>query len=257
MTGLEQELKRLQSAIGSPQSGQFTGEAASKQVDAASRTSLIDDTQSNGPTEENIANPPLESSVACNDDGALERAPGMDDSTYAAFDERLLDCVSGLHPKRRIPRPCKPQFKHTALLRSSQPTFELPNRIQASLLIQRALKFIGNDYHLILRKSFFAKLDSAYTPQQPLDRIWTCSLFVLLALGELYSNCHGDRGEAAVPGTQYFLHAVSLLEDSYEDASTDHVKALNLIASTTALILFVWMISDTARAVFLFQRARP
>ena len=57
----------------------------------------------------------------------------------------------------------------------------------------------------------------------------------MLALGELYSNWHGDRGEAAVPGTQYFVQAVSLVEDDYEGASIEHVKALTLIVGITAI----------------------
>ena len=101
--------------------------------------------------------------------------------------------------------------------------------MQASLLIQRALRFLGTDYHLIRRKSFFEQLEKVYLQGHQADRIWMCSLFVMLALGELYSNWHGDSSETAVPGTRYFLQAMSLIEDRYEDASIEYLQALNLL----------------------------
>ena len=137
----------------------------SEDANLPDRRSPVDDPNVNVRTDDEDANLMLDSPVACNDETAPQQSISSDD----------VDCVGGLRLAQHLPRSCKPLFKHPALLRSSQPIFELPHRIQASLLIQRALKFIDNDYHLILRKFFFGQLDRACNPQS-LNRTWTCSL---------------------------------------------------------------------------------
>jgi proline utilization trans-activator len=79
-----------------------------------------------------------------------------------------------------------------------------------------------------LRKSFLEKLDKTYESSTPDDPIWLSQVFVVLALGELYSEPHGGRG---VPGTDYFQIALSLLPDLYEEPTVAYIETLLLIVS--------------------------
>lgn len=228
VAGLEDEVRRLKSAAVLRTPDPSIGATASESAGAvatdphADRVHTIPDDAAEVATDEDRGR--------SNDDTMPHQPTALGDSACTAFAERLLRCIGAEQDSLRSSGSQKLQFQHDSLLRSSKPTFELPNRIQASLLVQRALKFIGNDYHLVQRKSFFRRLEQAYGVQQQCDTAWTCSLFVMLALGELYANWH-DGSQASVPGTRYFLHAVSLLEDNYENASVDNVQALNLIVS--------------------------
>lgn len=174
--------------------------------------------------EMGISNPLFETSCASD----LHIFHG--ESACSTFGDRLASLIDPEHFAH--PAPTKVHyFRHPLLLRAQETKFELPNRIHASLLIERATHFVGKDYHFVLKKQFYKTLDRAYDSRQPADLVWTCSLFALLAIGELYSNCRSDAGDYKVPGTAYFLKAVSLLQDNYEEASLEHIQALNLLVS--------------------------
>lgn len=222
---LEQKLEQMKSIMPAVDAAEASRDIA---VNASSNVSIgIKERDSD--SSSNAAGQPSEETVARDGQAMPQQLELTGDSSCTTFANQLLNSVGAANVAQELSAASKPRFSHDALRRSSEPCFELPNRIQASLLVQRALKFIGTDYHLIRRKSFFRRLDHAYTSNQPADRAWTCSLFVMLALGELYSNWHGDGSEASIPGTRYFLQAVSLHEDRYEDASIDSVQALNLL----------------------------
>ncbi|KAF4125407.1 hypothetical protein GMORB2_4247 [Geosmithia morbida] len=119
---------------------------------------------------------------------------------------------------------------------------KLPGRIRANLLVRIALSFIGQDYHFFIHKDFLQQLHLAYDPatssdaaggfQPPLGTSWVCKLYVVLALGELYSNvmstCTSDQATPAVPGTEYFKAAVRLLQDTFEEPSVTQIEIMLL-----------------------------
>lgn len=145
-----------------------------------------------------------------------------------AFADRLLQCVdqSGSSTSSStIPG----HVSHPTFARLHNHEFQLPNRIQASLLIRRVDRFIGNNYMLFLKKTFFEQFDRAYNTSDQPDVLWACQLFALLALGELYSNYNMPRDSSTVPGTAFFIQAVSLLQDTYEVPSLEQVQILLLL----------------------------
>lgn len=148
-----------------------------------------------------------------------------------AFGDRLLHCINNAHNAIS----CNTDHvSHPSFNRLLNRDFQLPNRNQANLLIRRVDSFIGTNYHLFEKRSFFKKLDRAYSGEGPPDLLFTCHLFAVLALGELYSNCKTTPGDSRerVPGTSWFVQAVGLLQDLYEIASIEQVQILLLLVCT-------------------------
>lgn len=112
------------------------------------------------------------------------------------------------------------------------PRFEWPNRAYAHLLLKVALRFLGNDYHLMLRKSTIERMDAIYQTRSLDDPVFICKLFALFSMGEMYSNRRlGSTKGPDVPGTGYFVQAMSLTQDMHEEASVVYVEALLIIVS--------------------------
>ena len=110
---------------------------------------------------------------------------------------------------------------------------KLPERIRATLLVRVALRFIGQDYHFFLHHDFLQQLEKAYESSDEMqhDSVWLCKLFAVLALGEMYSSgsstIKGVR-DGSVPGTGYFLTAVGLLQDLFEEPSIGQIETMLL-----------------------------
>ncbi|KAK8240198.1 putative C6 transcription factor [Phyllosticta capitalensis] len=142
-----------------------------------------------------------------------------------AFGTRLRYHVKGedmAPPPRRVVF-----YKHRGLLRIANTEFQLPNKTYARMLVQVVLRFIGSDYHLIQRKSFMRRLDETYSAQTHNDPVFLCRLFVVFALGELYSKKTAVAGNRrSVPGTSFFLQAMNLFQDLHEEADVDYIETL-------------------------------
>lgn len=163
------------------------------------------------------------------------------ESTCLAFGDRILQCLN--------PQSTTPSFPHDrgyvtdpAFARQSGSVSDckFPERIRANLLIRVALRFIGQDYHFFLHDDFLQKLEKAYDLRQSPkhDSVWACKFFAVLALGEMYSTslpATKATQPTSVPGTGYFLTAVSLLQDLFEEPS---------VAQIENLLLFVCLVAD-------------
>lgn len=152
----------------------------------------------------------------------------LGEASCSAFGEKLLQCVD----KNYNPPATSSlsYFKHRIFNRKLSNDYELPDRIQAKLLIQIASKFVGNDQHLYLRKTFMEELDAVYQEEAQPSTPWLCKLFGLLALGEFYSHRKRSVDNYSVPGTGHYLRAVSLLQDNYEDVTIIQVEILVLLS---------------------------
>lgn len=177
----------------------------------------------------------------------------MGEAACTAFGDRLLQCVSTDYTDISC-NTMPDHVTHPVFDRCMNPAFQLPNRVQATLLVRRVDKFIGSNYHLMLRKSFFEQFDRAYNSQQLPDARWACHLFALLALGELYSNCKTNPDDDRVPGMSWFIISVRLLQDLYEEASLEQVQILILLASFEIIAPTFFLLTCT---VPLRQRPRP
>lgn len=77
------------------------------------------------------------------------------------------------------------------------------------------------------------KLDKTYREGRCDDHVWLCRLFVVFALGELYSQGASDtKGGRSVPGTSYFMKAMELFEDLYEEPTIEYIETLLVIVSS-------------------------
>jgi proline utilization trans-activator len=159
--------------------------------------------------------------------------------TCLAFSDRILQYldpdaeIANLHPD------C--QYVHNASFSrqmSSVASCKFPDRIRANLLVRVAVRFVGQDYHMFLQRDFFQHMEKMYGSMhghgRDSDTVWVCKFFVVLALGELYSTTLTAAKEArvsTVAGTGYFLTAIGLLQDLFEEPSIDQIETLLLFVS--------------------------
>lgn len=189
----------------------------------------------------------------------------VSDSTCTAFSDRLLQC---LQPQSRaayiLPENQYVQNAAFARQMSDTSTFKLPDRIRATLLVRVTMRFIGQDYHFFSYNDFLQQLEKAYssTDSQRYDATWACKFFAVLALGELYSTAtpaSGHVGNRSVPGTDYFVTAVKLLQDRFEEPTTAQIETMLLFVSRPALhcVCTTALGGSFKATVLLFKRTWP
>jgi proline utilization trans-activator len=165
--------------------------------------------------------------------------PGfIGEASCAAFNNRLLQCLDANYTPstpgftnyfrppttRRVPIPGQEND-------AAPDEGGLPDRMHARLLLNLARSFIGNYHPLFLEKSFMAEVDAFYRQDQTPSQLWLCKFLALMALGEVYSNRRRVGDSNRVPGTAYYVRAVQILPDSYEEPSLLHVEVLTLLVS--------------------------
>lgn len=182
----------------------------------------------------NLKNPLMEDKAWFVPDNASWQPIYIGEAACTAFGTRLRQFLSGNEPVAPLSR--SKYSKHKAFLRMSAPRVQLPNRAYAHLLIKVALRFLGNDYHLMLRKSTIERMESLYRTQSLDDMVFLCKLFALFSMGEMYANRRlPSTKESDIPGTGFFVQAMTLTQDLHEEASVEYVEALLIIVSCTGL----------------------
>ncbi|OGM43802.1 hypothetical protein ABOM_007583 [Aspergillus bombycis] len=177
--------------------------------------------------EHGIVNPLFETQTERTRDKQTE--PGFTgEASCIAFGDRLLQCI------KKDPTPSSATLSHyhpttTANQILDDNEYTLPDRAQAKLLINVAWRFIGNDHHLFLKVSFMREVEAVYQKALKPTALWLCKLLALLALGELYTNRRKFNDTQRIPGTNYYLQALNMLHDTYEEAGLLHVEVLILV----------------------------
>ncbi|KAH9899054.1 fungal-specific transcription factor domain-containing protein [Xylariomycetidae sp. FL2044] len=208
----------------------FTSPPVSEQHGNAMSSAAADETGEEDEATADVANPLLEDRVLSENDGIASRPVYVGGAACTAFATRL---ASNAHDSELSKSPyVVPMVKHPQLLRAVSIPFTLPNRAYALVLVQVVLRFVGQDYHLLRKKSFFNKIYEIYAAPERADRMLLCRLFVVLALGELYLKRTGasQAGERVVPGTQFFLQAVSLFQERYEEPDVSYIETILLLS---------------------------
>lgn len=185
-----------------------------------------------GNVDVDLKNPLIEDKAWFVTDSASWQPIYIGEAACTAFGTRLRQFLNGNEPVAPLSR--SKYSKHKAFLRMAAPAprFEWPNRAYAHLLLKVALRFLGNDYHLMLRKSTIDRMQAIYDTQKLDDPVFVCKLFALFSMGEMYSNRRlGSTKGPDVPGTGYFVQAMSLTQDIHEEASVVYVEALLIIVS--------------------------
>ncbi|KAL2020522.1 hypothetical protein VTK56DRAFT_8322 [Thermocarpiscus australiensis] len=181
------------------------------------------------PEESNMLNPLFDSQPESPVRDPSSEPAFIGEASCAAFSNRLLQCLDGnyapstagfsnyyrLNPIARVP---------------VDEGYYFPERMHAKLLLNVARRFIGNYHPLFLEVTFMRELDAVYRRQMTPSPLWLCKFYALMALGETYTNRRGVLDGNRVPGTEYYIRAVHMLQDAYEEPSLMHVEVLTLLA---------------------------
>ncbi|KAL4867471.1 hypothetical protein BDV12DRAFT_198164 [Aspergillus spectabilis] len=159
--------------------------------------------------------------------------PGfIGEASCAAFSNRLLSCLddtytpstAGLSNYHRL---------NTQTALPVQQSAEFPERMHVKLLLNVARRFIGNYHPLFLEVTFMREVDAVYRRELIPSSLWLCKFYALMALGEIYTHRRGVGDNNRVPGTNYYVRAVHLLQqdqDYCEEPSLMQVEVLTLLA---------------------------
>ncbi|KAF4762976.1 hypothetical protein HAV15_001418 [Penicillium sp. str.  len=221
----ETYIKKLEGEVKALRAQKQRSRASSELDEASCLTQDPVETSTQSP-DIDVSNPLLESPTGFVAARSSSQPIFIGEASCVAFGDTLLQCVDKDADLSSWASPT--YFQHDILHRLMRPEVVLPDRIQARLLVEVAIRFIGTDYHLVLKKTFFDTLDRTCAGEIPRNPAWMCKFFVLLALGEMYSNRKRRMADQHVPGTDYFLRAVGLLQDLYETPSVEQVEVMIL-----------------------------
>jgi proline utilization trans-activator len=229
-------IKKLEGEVRDLRAQQLRLGAASPSETTYEAPSVTNDQDQNPAqfTDADVSNPLLESPTGFVAAGSLSPPVYIGETSCVAFGDTLLQCVDKDTDLALWPPPT--YFQHEIFNRLVRSDIILPDRIQSRLLVGVAVRFIGTDYHLLLKKTFYEKLDRICAGEEAQDLVWMCKCFILLALGEMYSNRQRRDSNQRVPGTDYFLQATGLLQDLYETPSVEQVEVLILFVSAVPLL---------------------
>ncbi len=176
-----------------------------------------------------VADPLLEDRLTTQNNCVSSRPVYVGGAACTTFATRLGFHIRG---NNQPTLPCAtPILKHPGLQRSMKCEVTLPSRAYTQILIQVVLRFVGKDYHFLRRRSYFEQVDQIYQNPGGAGQMALCKLFVVLALGELYlkKTCSVEGGERVIPGTKFFVQAVSLLQDQFEEPDISYIETLLLL----------------------------
>ncbi|THX92441.1 hypothetical protein D6D08_02546 [Aureobasidium pullulans] len=202
-----------------------TENAAFKQAQSAG--SSLDRTVRNAPeatdgtlqADDEMQSQPTVTIVSKGSSSEHERQISFEASTVCtSFGDELLSCFA--HEEIRPDgTPAREYARDDCFNRLCGREYQLPNRVQANLLVRVASRYI------LYRDASIGERSN--------DPVWICKFFVVLALGELYTNQSQDRNKEtknSIPRTNYFLTAIGLLQDLYEEPSVQQIENLLLFS---------------------------
>lgn len=193
----------------------------------------------------NVPEPPPEEGLRFVSDETSIQPVYIGEASCSTFGARLRQYLNG---DERPPGPLRSRYyQNTKLLRISSTECQLPNRNYAQLLVRVVLRFVGADYHLLQRKTFLDRLDETYTLTTFDDPIWLCRLFTCFALGEVYSvRTQKNTKGTGVPGTAFFLKAMDMFQDLYEEPTIQYIEALLLLVRFPFFPVYLLILKDLA-----------
>ncbi|KAF2147618.1 hypothetical protein K461DRAFT_263552 [Myriangium duriaei CBS 260.36] len=178
----------------------------------------------NGAGEEG-ATPIFEDSIRDGCISGISSHVYIGDAACAAFGSRIRHLANG--GRYAVDTANATFFDHPVLSRCTQPTFELPSRTYAKVLVQVVSRFVGSDYHFMRPRKFNSELEKVYTNPAETSQNFICRLFGIFALGELYSKKSSIVHQGMpVPGTAFFVQAIALLQDEHERGDVEYIETL-------------------------------
>lgn len=226
---LEADSRRLQTVV-----SHFPTPESEQSTPLAGRTDDDDEPPPLSSEESNLLNPLFDGQ---SEKPVHERSlePGFSgEASCAAFSNRLLQCLDDTYI------PLSAGFSNYHRLGTDRnhvidQGYEFPERMHAKLLLNVARRFIGNYHPLFLEVTFMREIDAVYRRQLIPSTLWLCKFYSLMALGEIYAHRRGFGDYNRVPGTNYYVKAVNLLQenqDLYEEPTLIQVEVLTLLVSS-------------------------
>ncbi|KAL4808421.1 fungal-specific transcription factor domain-containing protein [Aspergillus unguis] len=229
---LEEDNRRLRSlATRSPASGSERNIIVSA-MDTSTMSEDLEESPPLSKEESNLFNPLFDRQ---SENPVHERSlePGfVGEASCNAFSNRLLSCLDDTY----IPTTAGLSNYHRLSTRDRLPMpqgADFPERMHVKLLLNVARRFIGNYHPLFLEVTFMKEVDAVYRRELIPSLLWLCKFYALMALGEIYTHRRGVGDANRVPGTQYYIRAVELLQrdqDLHEEPSLMQVEVLTLLA---------------------------
>ncbi|KAF4965600.1 hypothetical protein FSARC_6622 [Fusarium sarcochroum] len=165
--------------------------------------------------------------------------PGfIGEASCAAFSNRLLSCLDDSYTPSTAGLSNYHRLSTYGRLPVDQGP-EFPERMHVKLLLNVARRFIGNYHPLFLEVTFMKEIDAVYRRETVPSMLWLCKFYALMALGEIYTHRRGVGDNNRVPGTNYYVRSVNLLQenlDYYEEPSLMQVEVLTLLAWTSNIL---------------------
>ncbi|KIW85542.1 hypothetical protein Z517_00934 [Fonsecaea pedrosoi CBS 271.37] len=181
-----------------------------------------------------ISNPLVEDRAWFVHDSTSSQAAYVGEASCTAFGTRLYQYLDRNTSPSPIPR--ARLVGDEVLSQNIFTEYALPPRAHAVFLIRVAIRLVGLDYHLMMRKQILEQLNQLYVGRLTIeqDPLLACRLFTIFALGELYTNKAKEsqkvQGAPNVPGLWFFVRAMSLFQEIREEATVSYIEALLLIS---------------------------
>lgn len=165
------------------------------------------------------------------DSETASSGPGfIGEASCAAFSNRLLQSLDDDYTPSTAGLSNYFRFNLAAQrLSPSDLSFELPERMHARLLLNVARRFIGNYHPLFLEVTFMREVDAVYRHETVPSVLWMCKFYTLMALGEVYTSRRNSTDVSGVPGTEHYVRAVAMFQESLEEPSLLLVEVLTLL----------------------------
>jgi len=170
----------------------------------------------------------------------------------AAFATRFRQFASSSQTPSHIPRTQFASDDDLRLLESTSPAW--PSLPRARLLVQTALQFLRNSYHIVRRSEILSALNACGSDPSNvgMSPITKAKLWALFALGELRSSKCLSSGKR-LPGLAYFAVASDTIRMISERPQLDVIETILILVSY--LDLSPIRLANSADSVF--ARSKP
>lgn len=147
-----------------------------------------------------VQNPLLESRPWFLPVASLDMPIHIGEAADAAFATRVRQTIAN---EASIHFPRMSYVSDEIILQTSEQDCPWPTPARARFLVRVALDTICRCYHMVLRSEVFEMLEQSIQDFTSCDRPTICKLYVLFALGEVYST-KTAAAENSFPGLAYF-----------------------------------------------------
>lgn len=181
----------------------------------------------NAEDQEAVQNPLLESRPWFLPVASLPMPIHVGEAADAAFATRFRQTVAD---EASIHFPRMSYISDEVIMQTAEQDCPWPSPARARFLVRVALDTICRCYHMVLRSEVFETLEQSIRDLSSCDRLTICKLYVLFALGEVYST-KTAAAETSFPGLAYFASSRRMVSVPAERSGLINVEVCLLLVS--------------------------